>query len=102
MASEVQVDSFGWNLDLRLVDQLASPINISTATLCEYIAKKPDGSKMTVSSVLVTDGSDGKLRHLVVQGEINVVGSWQIQAHVVMPTQDLWSSVLMFDVKGNL
>ncbi len=98
---EVQVDGFGWNIDLRMVEQ-GSPIDISTATLCDYVSKKPDGTRMTVTAVFVTDGSDGKLRHLVAQGEIDVVGTWQIQTHVVTPTQDLWSRALVFEVKGNL
>lgn len=101
-APDVQVNSFGWNIDLRMIDQLSAAVNISTATTCDYVAKKPSGSKVTVAAVFVTDGSDGKLRHEVSQGMIDEVGTWQVQAHVITPTQELWSSVLIFEVKGNL
>ena len=99
---DVQANSFGWNMDLRMIDQLSSPVNISTATTCDYVAKKPSGSKITVAATFITDGSDGRLRREIAQGDIDEAGTWRVQAHVITPTQDLWSSVLIFEVKGNL
>ena len=100
---EVQVSSYGWNFDLRVVDSVAAPIDVSAATTIEFLAKKPSAStSMVLAATFVTDGIDGRLRHTVASGEIDTVGTWQIQTHVVMPGAELFSSVLFFDVKANL
>jgi hypothetical protein len=100
---EVQVDSYGWNLDLRVVDEQAAPIDISAGTTLEYMAKKPGANgPIAMTATFVTDGTDGKLRHVVTSGEIDTIGTWQIQTHVVMPTAELYSAVMFFEVKANV
>lgn len=100
---EVQVSSFGWNFDLRVVDSVGVPIDISAATTMEFLAKKPSASSsMILAAAFITDGIDGRLRHVVATGEIDTVGTWQVQTHVIMPGAELFSSILFFDVKANL
>lgn len=99
---DVQVNSYGWNLDLSILDDQQAPVDVSAATSIQFVLKKPDATKIVVSAGFVSDGSDGKVRHEVVQGEITQVGTWRVQAHIITPTQDLWSTVAQFSVKGNL
>ncbi len=100
---EVQVSSFGWNFDLRVVDSVGAPIDVSAATTMEFLAKKPSASaSMILLAAFITDGIDGRLRHVVATGEIDTVGTWQVQTHVIMPGAELFSSILFFDVKANL
>lgn len=103
IVAEVQIDSYGWNLDLRVVDEQESAIDISAGTTLEYMAKKPGGNgPITMAASFVTDGTDGQLRHVVTSGEIDTIGIWQIQTHVVMPSAELYSSILFFEVKANV
>ena len=100
---EVQVDTFGWDLDLRMVDDQGSSIDISAATTREFMAKRPSVDiPFTMAASFITDGTDGKLRHVVVVNEINVIGTWQIQSHVIMPGVELFSEILFFEVKANV
>lgn len=100
---EVQVDSFGWNIDLRVVDEQGAVIDISAGTTLEYMTKKPGSNgPVTMAASFVTDGTDGKLRHVVTAGEIDTIGMWQIQTHVVTSTAELYSAILFFEVKPNV
>lgn len=100
---EVQVDSFGWNIDLRVVDEQGSPIDISAGTTLEYLVKKPGANgPITMTANFVTDGTDGKLRHVVASGEIDTIGMWQIQTCVVTASAELYSAILFFEVKPNV
>jgi hypothetical protein len=63
---------------------------------------KPDGAVVEKTAVFSTDGSDGKIRYITVDGDLDAIGKWKIQARVVMPTGSWSSNLSSFKVYGNL
>ncbi len=72
--TEVQINSYGWNVDLTVKDKVGAPVDLSLATTTDFVFQKPDGKAFKVSAVFVTDGTDGQLRYLIVVGKIDKVG----------------------------
>ncbi len=57
-------------------------INISSATILHILCRKPDGSKVTWSGVL--EGTN-TIKYTVGTGDLDVAGTWELQAYVEMP-----------------
>ncbi len=57
-------------------------VDVSTATVRNIIARSPDGTKSTWSAV--ADGSKA-IKHVLVDGDLDLPGSWKLQAYVEMP-----------------
>ena len=62
--------------------------DISTATVTEFHIKKKDGSMLTVPATWYTDGTDGKLQYVFVDGDVTVAGKWYAQPYLELPN---WS-----------
>ena len=79
-------------------------VDVSTATKLQMIFLQPDGVSMTKTAVLNTDGKDGKVKYVSVAGDIDVVGTWQVQGYVEFGggTSKYYSSVTEFMVYDNL
>jgi len=78
-------------------------MDISSATLMEIKLRKPDGSVSVYNATHTTDGTDGKMRYIVIADtEIDQYGRWGIQSRVVTPQGDWNSSIDTFDVAPNL
>ena len=64
--------------------------------------KKPDGTTLTKAGTFVTDGLDGQLKYVSVNGDLDQFGAWQLQAYIVVPGFDGHSSISNFEVFSNL
>lgn len=100
--TEVQINSYGWNVDLTLKDGIGNPIDLSLATSMQFIFRDPAGKTFSVNAVYVVDGVNGQLRYSVQNNDLSVVGIWKVQAHVLFEDAELWSTPIEFEVKGNL
>lgn len=74
--------------------------DISSATTKEIKLQKPDETVLTKSAVFTTDGTDGLIEYVTVDGDIDQKGDWRVQAHIITPTQDYHTSknTLVVDV----
>lgn len=79
-------------------------VDVSTATKLQMIFLQPDGVSMTKTAELNTTGTDGKIKYVAVAGDIDVVGTWQVQGYVEFGsgTSKYYSSVTEFMVYDNL
>lgn len=77
-------------------------MDISAATTKELIFVKPSGDKLTKTASFYTDGTDGILSYVTVSGDLNEIGTWQFQGHVVIGSGDFTSSIDKFKVDRNL
>jgi hypothetical protein len=79
------------------------PIDISSATDIDIIFSKPDGTSVIKSAVFVTDGTDGKIKYITIDNDIDQAGVWKIQAVVTLGTGSLYhSAVKTFKVFCNI
>jgi len=102
MLAEVHVNDIGTVFRIAIVDNTNTVIDISTATKLDFIFKKPDGTIMTKAGALFTNGADGIIEYVTLSGDINQTSKWKIQAHVILPTGEWFSTIGEFYVHGNL
>lgn len=79
-----------------------TPVNIGLATVKKIYFKDSAGVKMEKTAVLVTDGSDGKMKYVGVAGDIDMAGIWQMQGYVEIPAGKFYSVKTRFTVHDNL
>ena len=102
ITEEIHVGDIGTIFEITLMDD-ASVVNISSATEMLIIFTKPDGTKITNIAVLTGNGSDGKIRYIIVLStELDQTGSWKIQANVTLPSGQWSSNIDRFRVYKNL
>lgn len=78
-------------------------VNVSGCDTKEIIFTKPTGTKVTKTAAYYTDGSDGIIQYATVAGDLDEVGVWQMQAHVVIGAgSDWYTEIDTFRVNKNL
>ena len=81
--------------------------DISLASTKQFTFKKPDGTTFDRTAVFTdaapaVDGSDGNIQYLSVDGDLDVAGTWHLQAYVVTPAGNWKTDVGHFKVYENL
>jgi hypothetical protein len=76
--------------------------DISTATTKQFTFKRPDGTTFDRTAVFTAAGSDGNIQYLSVDGDLNVAGTWHLQAYVATPAGNWNTGVGHFRVYENL
>lgn len=99
--NNIQVGSVGFTFNVQLISNFQS-MNVSDATSKKIYFLKPDGTKSNHDLVFLNDGSNGKLYYSTVAGDIDQAGTWKMQANIVTPSDNWWTSIQTFTVQGNL
>lgn len=76
--------------------------DVSDTTTRTLYFGRPDGSTFARSAVFTNDGTDGKIEYTTADGDLDVAGTWSIQAYVVNPAGSWNSTVGNFRVFENL
>tara|TARA_R110001583_G_scaffold144719_1_gene296725 strand:- start:815 stop:1150 length:336 start_codon:yes stop_codon:yes gene_type:complete len=76
--------------------------DISTASTKKFTFKRPDGTTFERTAVFTTDGSDGNVQYISVDGDLNGPGTWNLQAYVATGAGTWNTSVGTFKVHENL
>lgn len=83
------------------VSGVSTALDVSTATEKYLVFKAPSGARVEQTAVNNTDGTDGKIKYVTVDGDLNEVGTWRLQVKIVMG--GTWrSDVGTFKVYENL
>ena len=98
---EIHIGDIGTIFEVTMKDCDAT-IDISTATLKEIIFKRPDVAASAYTAEFSTDGTDGKIKYVTVADDLDVEGTWKVQAKITMPTGTWKSDVSSFRVYENL
>jgi hypothetical protein len=87
-------------------DDGTTPWDLSGATVTkQLILGPPSGSPKVFDAVFVTDGTDGKLKYLTTSEDIDIAGTWQVQAYWVDTGgagDERRSTVTNFQVEENI
>ena len=76
--------------------------NISGAPTKQFTFKRPSGTTFTKVAVFTTDGSDGQIQYVSIDGFLDVTGTWSLQA-LVTTSDGTWNTnVGSFRVYENL
>lgn len=99
--ADIMKNAIGVALEIT-VKENGVAVNISSATKIDVVLKKPSGTVVTKTGVLIGNGSDGRYKYVTVSGDLNESGRWQIQAHLVLAGFDGRSESKMFEVSDVL
>lgn len=72
----------GTAFELTIVDTNGATIDVSTATVKYIYFSDPTGTRMKKTAAFKTDGSDGIITYTTVDGDIDEVGTWQVQGYI--------------------
>lgn len=86
----------------KACDGTSSVLDVGAATTLNMIFKSPSGVVSTKNAVFTTDGSDGQIQYITVDGDLNEVGQWKLQVYIVLPSGSWRSDVGTFYVHENL
>jgi len=100
---EIHVGDIGTVFEINLKD-CEDIVDISTAITKEIVFKKPDVDKTVVikDAVFKTDGTDGIIQYITILDDLDIKGTWYIQAIVQLPTGNWSSDISKFKVYSNL
>ena len=101
MASEIHDGDIGTKLLVTITDNDVV-VDISSASILSIFIKKPDGSILTRSGTLETNGTDGKMYYITVSGDINTAGLYKLQGRVTLSNGSFYTSTATFKVHCNL
>ena len=102
VTNTIRKDDIGTILRLTINDD-GSPVDVSSAvTTKNILLKKPSGSVVTKAASFTTDGTDGQIQYVTLISEIDEVGVWQAQAHVVITAGTFRSTIERFTVQDYL
>jgi hypothetical protein len=103
MAAEIHVGDVGLAFQIDVVDETGTIVDISSATLMEIRFALPDGSVVVQTASLVTDGKDGQMHYVTLDGDLSQSGNWKMQGYVELnPSQKLYTDITKFKVFANI
>ncbi len=81
-SGEIRVQDLSTVLVVQIKDGDGN-VDVSTADILEIYLKDPNGTVTKKTALLNTDGLDGKIKYVVVSGDLAVAGVWAIQGRVI-------------------
>jgi hypothetical protein len=102
MSSEIHLNDVGTQFLVTVIDGLEIPMDISMATTKEIIFKKPSGVLVTKTASFFTDGTEGKIYYVSQAADLDEIGAWKIQCHVITATSNWHTNFSTFKVHRNL
>lgn len=95
------LNDFGIAIDILVINQDCTPVDLTSATLVEMEFTKPDGSVQTRTATVVGVPTEGLIRYTVASGFLDVVGTWHVRGKVTEGMSKLYrTEKLAFAVKS--
>lgn len=102
MRSDSHIGDIGTAFTIQVVDEDGQAIDLSTASLLQIIFKKPSSARLVKTATLTTDGKDGQMQYVSVDGDLDQTGGWQMQPRITIGGSTWSGSVVTFTVASNL
>lgn len=104
MAVDIHVADTGTSFVMTLTNQDSEPIDLTTPDIVnvQFVFRKPDQSTITKTASFVTDGTDGKAKYITLSTDLDMPGTWHLQAFVNTTTGFWHSDITKFKVDANL
>lgn len=98
---EIHKGDIGTELELVIQEDGVSQ-DVSTATIKSMRFLKPSGGTLDVTATFTTDGTDGKIRYITQDGDLDESGTWSRQAFVAIGSWSGHSDKVEFKVYPNI
>jgi len=99
---EIHLSDVNTIFESEIRDNNDVTLNISSATIKNFLFSKPNTTAITRSGVFTTDGTDGLLRYTTVSGDLDAVGIWCYQINVAFSGGNWHSDTTQFRVEPNI
>ena len=73
-------------------------IDVSGSTAISFLFEKPSGDTMLRVGSLYTDGTDGMIEYVTVDGDVDEEGKWEAEGYVVTPTRKFFTKKTVISV----
>lgn len=105
--SDIQVGVVGLLIELTVMETneltgVESAVDISDATVKRIFIRKPNKVILQKDAEFSTTGADGKIKYSTIATDLDIRGSYSIQAYVETPTYNGFSTIVSFYVNKNL
>jgi hypothetical protein len=97
----LHIEEYGAPFQYRILDQDGAVVNISAATEKKIYFIRPDGTTFVRTAVLVTDGTDGLMKYVLIVGDLDVSGDWKVQAYLKFADGQYWTGYDTFRVDNH-
>jgi hypothetical protein len=91
MSGKIYIGSVGIEI------AISTGINLTNATSYKFRVLKPDGNEIEWSASIV-DMVSGVLSYTTVEGDLDVVGTWKLNARVAFPGEVFYGETTIFQV----
>ena len=103
MVDNIHIGDIGTVFVVTIKDEDETVVDVSSASTQQIIFSKPDGTKVTKTSVFTTDGTDGKIQYTTVDvNDLTTKGKWHLQGKVTLSAGTWTTNVGHFKVFKNL
>ena len=104
MIGQVRYNQIGLVIKATVKNQDDDVVDISDATVKQLILEAPSGAKKTKTAVFVTDGSDGLIKYVTVDNDLDEVSEqhWEYQFIITRPSGVFPTDIGSFQVHRNL
>ena len=102
MPSEIHVNDIGTIFEPTVRDEQDAIVDLGSATVRVLHFRKPSGVLVTKSTTLTTDGSDGKMRYVSLENDLDMAGIWRVEGYIETPTGEWTTNQHRFRVYPNL
>lgn len=100
-ADEIHLNDIGTTFTITVKDG-TTPVDLSTATTLNIVFVKPNGDPITRTATPVSGGADGVISYTTVDGDLNAVGTWCMQAVIAIGSSTWHTDIVKFKVHRNL
>lgn len=102
--ADIFAGNWGHHHTITVTDEDGAVVDISAATAKQMFFKGPSGTVITKTASFLTDGTDGKIRYTVTDGDTvdAVKGTWKIEGKVTFGDGSYASTIDDYEVKEPL
>ena len=76
LVREIHVDDIGTMFKITLYDDEVI-VDVSGATVMQMLFLKPDGTNLTKTAYLFSDGTDGIIKYSTIADDLDIHGKWK-------------------------
>ena len=86
-------------LQFTIVDQDGNVVDLTNVITKDLCFVKPDKTIISRPTTFTTDGSDGVIEYTTVSADLDLAGSWKVQAKIIdAGNEDYPSEIVEFSV----
>lgn len=101
MPSEIHMSDVGTIFRVTIKDGTAI-VDVSNVDSKLILFQKPSGEVLTKTATLYTNGTDGIIQYVAIDGDLSEIGTWQIQAKIDFGSDVFYTDIQKFKVIRNL